>query len=383
MELHFCDLCNESVPQTDLDRGNAFIRKGRVVCATCEGLMSHPDGSEGTPPGANRATAEPPRPAPNAEREARRAEQVAIAGGGSTGALLAGLLAIAAMMLVAGVALILIKRIDSSAGAMRTDLNKEVTDLTGSLNDLEGRVNERGEFIAGTLGAVQERLDGLSDDVRDVVGKNAEAVRALREDLGAVEAGLASLDGLAARVASGEASQAAMGAQLEQMRDDVATLSAAMIELEDLLVGMPVAPPPGVGEPGPGAPPWMGLVDDLASPNSGTRYNAVQALGETGDAAVVPHLTPMLKDEDLFVRMASARYLGELQSPAAIPALIDTLEDVEPSVRDAAVTSLRDLSARNFKFDPSAPESDRAKKVKAWRDWWKKAEGEFLGGDAG
>ena len=36
MKIHFCDLCNESVPQTDLDEERAFIRKGRVICATCD-----------------------------------------------------------------------------------------------------------------------------------------------------------------------------------------------------------------------------------------------------------------------------------------------------------------------------------------------------------
>src|SRR5882672_5074268 len=40
MKIHFCDLCNESVPQSDLDIGRAFMRKGRVVCATCDQLMS-------------------------------------------------------------------------------------------------------------------------------------------------------------------------------------------------------------------------------------------------------------------------------------------------------------------------------------------------------
>ena len=55
MKIHFCDLCNESVPQTDLDEGRAFLRKGRVICLTCDKSMSHPEegggpGSATTPP---------------------------------------------------------------------------------------------------------------------------------------------------------------------------------------------------------------------------------------------------------------------------------------------------------------------------------------------
>jgi hypothetical protein len=55
MDIHFCDLCNESVPQSDLDLGRAFVRRGRVVCASCERAMTHAVGSashgEETPSG--------------------------------------------------------------------------------------------------------------------------------------------------------------------------------------------------------------------------------------------------------------------------------------------------------------------------------------------
>src|SRR5262245_12555457 len=39
-EIHFCDLCNESVPDGDLQIGRAFLVKGRVVCANCNRAMS-------------------------------------------------------------------------------------------------------------------------------------------------------------------------------------------------------------------------------------------------------------------------------------------------------------------------------------------------------
>ena len=45
MEIHFCSLCNESVPQSDLDLGRAFVRRGRVICAVCERAMTHEVGS--------------------------------------------------------------------------------------------------------------------------------------------------------------------------------------------------------------------------------------------------------------------------------------------------------------------------------------------------
>jgi hypothetical protein len=36
------------------------------------------------------------------------------------------------------------------------------------------------------------------------------------------------------------------------------------------------------------------------------------------------------------------------------------------------VVSLRAITRKNLKFDPNAGESERAKKVKAWREWWRR-----------
>jgi HEAT repeat protein len=132
----------------------------------------------------------------------------------------------------------------------------------------------------------------------------------------------------------------------------------------------PAEPPPADGQPA-----WANLLAELKSTSSGARWNAVQALGDTHDPAVVPHLLPMLKDADIFVRMATARVLGDLAAIEAVPHLIDALEDEEASVREQALVSLRELTGKDFKFDPTANEADRAKKVKAWREWWKR-EGE-------
>ena len=78
--------------------------------------------------------------------------------------------------------------------------------------------------------------------------------------------------------------------------------------------------------------------------------------------------------------MATARILGDLEAAVGIGALIDTLVDPEASVREAAVVSLRSITGRSFRFDPLGKESERAKRVKAWRDWWKKSGDAFLAG---
>ena len=48
------------------------------------------------------------------------------------------------------------------------------------------------------------------------------------------------------------------------------------------------------------------------------------------------------------------------------------------AVRAAEMVSLRELTDREFRFEPLASEAERAKRVKAWREWWDDAGAEFL-----
>mgnify|MGYP000380192452 CR=1 FL=1 len=56
MELYFCNVCNESIPQTDIDSGRAVARGKGVVCRACESAMSP---VAGTPTVAAPATPTP------------------------------------------------------------------------------------------------------------------------------------------------------------------------------------------------------------------------------------------------------------------------------------------------------------------------------------
>ena len=53
MDIFFCDICNESVPQSDLDSGAAVRRGERVMCAVCDKVMTmDAGGSSGSAPAA-------------------------------------------------------------------------------------------------------------------------------------------------------------------------------------------------------------------------------------------------------------------------------------------------------------------------------------------
>jgi len=155
---------------------------------------------------------------------------------------------------------------------------------------------------------------------------------------------------------------------LAQLQDDTGLLAERLLELAE--AGLAVAPAAAGAAPVDDRPEWLDFLPGLESRNPGTRWNTVQALGETEDPEVVPHLVPMLEDADLYVRMAAARILGDLNSTDAVSALIDALDDVEAPVREAAVVSLRKITGRHFRFDPMGGEAERARRVKAWREWW-------------
>ncbi len=375
MDIHFCDLCNESVPATDLEAGKAFIRKGRVICATCDTLMSH--GPEPAP-GPARAPFARPAHVPVA------ATPVAIAPPrSSAGTILAIVLAVAAMLLVAGMTLLLAdrtERLDATLNGLILANRDRIRTIESMSEERLGAlrtesVERSGEFDA-RVARLEERIEN------DRTG-NTGSFREIRESLRSIDGKLAEVAGLRTELNTSRGQVTTLEKSLEAVRADLALIAEGVIELESKLAGAsaPQVPGGGFDEEG-GPPPWMGLVEDLKSPNSGTRWNAVQALGETRDVGVLPHLAPMLQDADIFVRMATARILGDLGSPRAIPALIEALGDGEPSVREAAVVSLRGLAGRDFKFDPTASEADRTRKQKAWRDWWKKNEEDILGEDA-
>ena len=43
------------------------------------------------------------------------------------------------------------------------------------------------------------------------------------------------------------------------------------------------------------------------------------------------------------------------------------------------MAALHLITGRDFRFDPNASQAERAKRVRAWQDWWKDARDDFLG----
>lgn len=419
MEIHFCNLCNESVPQSDLDLGLAFIRRGRVICANCERAMTHDAGSGalggpashglGSPSDSQAASAtaalleetyttsggtpdtvsglgwtEPAHP-PAALIPA--ASEAPAAPRSSSGLVLA----MVALIFAAGAVAVLNEQI-RDLGARESAAEAILRRQNQSLDDIEREYRGARESLASLAGDLDRRFAGEREGREDAVASmhtQAEELSGIQKDLAQKVEEIRT--GTAARTQDADRRSDELSHRLAKSEDDNKALIERIAKLEEQIAQarspLPIVPAPGasgtVGTPGPGGEVvastgerWTGLVPDLASPKAATRWEAVDQIGQSRDPESVPFLVPMLKDPDVFVRMATARVLGDIQVTSACPALIDALEDGEAAVREAALGALRVITGKDLRFDPLASDADRAKKVKAWRDWWKKVEEE-------
>lgn len=258
---------------------------------------------------------------------------------------------------------------------LRVDLGRGLELASRDLDDFNFRARERvvelerrlGDDLGAQVAEATTTLDQLRKELSRSAGRLAELEQQLGEIVadhqdGLLDAGRRFDDLTARAIRSRE--------ELDNLRDRLDEAETTLAQGVPALVA-------AVADPV--APKWAVELADLASSNAGSRWNAVTALGETGDPGVIPYLTPVLKDQDVFVRMAVARVLGDLGAPEAIEPLIGALEDEEPVVREAAMVSLHAITGRNFHFDPMASTAEREKKIKAWRQWWAKARADYFG----
>jgi hypothetical protein len=368
MKIHFCDLCNESVPEGDFSTGKAFRREGRVICSTCDAVMTSHDAFGG----AGGATLPPPRLAPPVAGAAEVGQAAAeVRARGSWMGAAALLLAVGSAWFFSGQLADIRDRERGLREVVDQELNGVGRDLDGfSLSskrrdeELEGRL--RRDLTAGRadvevgLGALRGELKAAQQQLASIDNELVRQAGVQRE--GEVEAGRRIDDLLAQSMQSRQALDS-LATRLEQNEQALAQERAR----------------PSASPDRPSGPKYAAEIADLASGAASTRWNAVQSLGETGDPGVVPHLIPLLGDSDVFVRMAVARVFGDLASPLSIEPLISALEDEESVMREAAMASLHIITGRDFRFDPFAKPAERAKRVAAWRDWWKKARDEYFG----
>lgn len=342
VEVVFCDLCGASVPAADLASQAAVPFQGKVVGACCLGALR----SAGAPTAAT----------PRAAAGDGRLLTIAIA-------MLAGLAAVAIF------------------------LDQKVADVDRQVQDNHEQVLQR-------LGAGGEVLQSVSMSLDGAARKSD--LDALAERLGVVEGGLMAA-GEQDRQVLEQLRQGVAGLQQQQQRRDAATIdyrplfddlrqqlqrqAAAIAELRTSAAAHNVAeaavPPPEVPVPDPSAasglpPAIQALVAKLGSSDPALRFEAVDELVRSKEPAVLPHLLPLARDPDAFVRRLTVEVLRDFKHVDAVEALLVALGDGDENVRDTAWRSLRELTGQKLPFEATASKDARARAQQKWQEWWDK-----------
>lgn len=401
--IYFCDVCNESVPQADLDLGRALVVKGRIICSACDRAMSLRAEARAHRRPANLGLdldAGVPLGAAAASTDGAAAASPSTAGTATIGAgahapepHLAAHSHAARSRLVTGVGPAFTLALFAAIGAV----------LVAYWTREELQTRDQARALAEQRAAAERsnarvELDRIGEELRErarqsevMLAGALEAARTSSEQARAAER--AEREQMAQRLAVFDAKLGELATALEQvgrhedelvaLQQRFTTLDAGLNALSDQIAKWGQAPPalPTAAPPAPPVdqrPAWFELTHLLESPNISDRWQGLIALGETRDPACAPYITPLLSDKDIFIRMTSARMLGDLEAPVGVEPLIGALSDAEPAVREAAIDALRRITKRDLDFDPQASEPERNKRAKQWRDWWSK-EREKLG----
>ncbi len=281
------------------------------------------------------------------------------------------------------------RALEAADQRVRSERSAEVAPLQADLAALDARTESR---FGDLLAEVEASLSELQEAMESTEARSLDRGDRLQASMDASSATLGELREGLARATKRQK-------ELDDLKRVAEFHGDMLVELQERLrsatvvadaggaggapragAGAGAAPPSGlVGSNGGPIAAWSQHLEDLESPDPGLRLDAVFALGQTQDLAVAPHVTPMLADEDVFVRMVSAQVLGALRAKSAVPALIEALDDDRSAVREAAVVSLRSISGQQFGFDPAGKGAERGRAVGAWRSWWQRSGAEFLG----
>ncbi len=343
LEVYFCDLCNTSVPQRDLDLGAAVRVKGRVLGSCCLGEVRGSSAAE-TRPGS----------------------KIGIAGA-----------AVIMLAAVAGTAMFVDWRMAEEFGELQT----QIRSLEGRLREDQNRLRDMEVRLGSTV--TSRELAGVRDSVAQLGAGIGSSESTLR---GSLDGATGRIDALSRRVEE-------FGEEQARQRSGVDSLRAELRQLGEELAAALARPRPAPVEPSgfEEEPPMepagaavpaaekRGLPADLThqiaklkDADPGTRFEAVDKLIQSQNPAVLEELIQMTKDSDLFVRRLTVEGLRDFREPESVDALIESLADPEGIVRHTAYTSLQKLTGQNIAFDPEGKRDERRSAQRRWQDWWRK-----------
>ncbi len=338
--LHFCELCEVSIPDKDLEENLAVALDDKTICQACfaRALAKVPNLQHKDPQKTEREGAPPFMLAfvllllcilggfwylSSRMNEGFREQS-------KTQGKIVGSMAAYEVLLRKPE-----KKDESPVFKNVLRLEKKLREIQGTLSVLSVHFKKKGK-------AAPSSGIGLEGQIRDLVQRQS-----------ALERGIFGLE--------------------RKLTQALAGVSKELKALRRRSFSLPSSSSSGAGPLTLDLPEKLGrFVDDLEDTEVSKRWTAVDELVSSGDKRVVPYLLPRLKDRDVYIRRHCAKGLGKLGDKKAVPALLDALEDPEAVVRQAALRSLEKLAKRSFSFDPESSAANRRRALKVIRNWWAK-----------
>lgn len=327
-EVHFCNLCDQSVPQDQLEAGSAVRHGGRIVCASCRDVLTMSVGG--------------------ARPRGR---------GGAAVLLIVGLIGWAAAAYV----WLDVQDLRTDAG-FRDE--SAATALQAGLNGLELRLGER-------LARLDERANVQEAGLSQLRQDQARTAEALQLQLAAVERATERIPDLADAVERGEQRIREVEAARTLMSQDVAELRGALEVVRDGVeeLAARVAATPAAPAVAGFSREVEDLLAQLRDADPLQRSIALEKLGKLSDARLIAYVEPLLKDSYEMNRFYAATSLGNWHAEASAAALVEALQDEYSLVRKAANDALIAITGQDQGFDAKAPEPERRKGYERWRTW--------------
>lgn len=344
-DVHFCNLCDRSVPLADVQSG-ATVRLGdRLLCPDCHELIARASGR----------------------------------GRGGGGLALAGLVAalfgwaavVAVWLLAAG----RLDGVDSGLAELRGDLGGDLERSARAAAEQTASLGQDLALLGGELRALREAQELQGEDLRRELARLGSELDALTPLAGTV-------DQLGQRLARSEASVSVIEDRHTAFRANQEGLRDRVMRLEDQTKALAAAAPQAADSEF--APEVTALLRKLQDEDPEVRYGALEKLQAIQDERLLPSLYPLLGDPYEFTRFLAAHTFAEWDAKPAVPHLIEALLDEVAFVREAAVRALRRITGQNFGYqhdgDGDAARAARQVAYEQWKTWWS-ANGEaFLAG---
>jgi DNA repair exonuclease SbcCD ATPase subunit len=345
-ELHFCNVCDTSVPQADIDSGAATHQGERCICPDCRDLLG-----------------------------------VGAPSGGRFSSILGSILAIIALFFALWVWW--------DADQARTDFRAEISTsfadqgqvfsdkLTEKLTELREELDQDSGLTATQISQIGDRLASMEEDL----GQKLVDLRQETEQIGQLAM---EIESLGKRLGQAEAATEVLGERQREQRGSQETLrdqiDLVATQLRDLAARGPASGDNATEAASEFAPKITSLLRQLQSDDQDKRLDALEKISSQDDPRLVPHLIPLLSDPYEFNRFYAAKTLGDWRSKMSAPHLIEALLDEISFVRQAAVQSLRQITSQNFGFEHQAEETERKNAYNSWKTWWSTNGKAFLDG---